>query len=200
MKPFVWASVIGAVIVLGGLYAIVFGVPNGSEIRSEIVVGTRPDGQQLFREEREERRVYPLSPEGLFYQARFRYLHYVERGPTTHTELAFLRDPGPVIRTEYELLQPILPLQPEDRWAAFQLSKVSRDQVDMVLYVFDRAGLRKTLTIADAVRTDRSAEGWERIESYSISQPEAEGPVMIRTAGGVVTYDPATDEITSPAP
>ena len=170
---------------IGGLAACIYGIPGGSAIVESLPIGNRSEGTQIVRETREEHRVFPVSPEGFFYDARLRYVDYYAQTMTGKTKLGFFSNIG----LSYMLLKPILPIGDTNSWAAFRLSRVARDDVDLTMYVFDDRALIHTFVVKDAVRTDRSAQGWELGRSYSILQSADGSSVTVETRHGVETYD-----------
>ena len=174
--------------------ACIRGIPADRTVLETVHIGSRSDGCEVICETQVEHRVFPVSPEGFFSCGSLSYVEYYLQDRGQRTRLAFFSDIG----LSYKLLNPVLPIYGTNCWAAFRLSRVDRNDVDLTMYVFDHSKLLHTFEIKDAVRTDCSAGGWELAATYSISRSTTDSSITIRTLHGVVVYGPRTQSLTAP--
>jgi len=85
-------------------------------------------------------------------------------------------------------LDQFYPIYSSDRWIAFQLMRVERNDVDIRMVIFNGDEIFHEELIKDCMRVDVLAEFFYKTESYNISLSNGNQRVRFKTKAGNVVY------------
>ena len=165
------------------------GVPIGHEIVSEIVLGERKaqDGQvseQILKIEGLRNYFVLIGTDGWgkHHQSFFKF--YLKKGEN-RIHLSHI----PFTPREYDVLQPVLPVQESTKWIAARLSRVERYDVDVELIIFDEKRIYRTLVVKECVRTSTSTERWTDLFNYGMEFKSGNTKIVFHTNKGECLFD-----------
>ena len=181
--------IIALTVALSILIVCFWPIPIGDDIVSETVLGTRQsqDGtvlEQILQVNGLHNYFSVLSPDGWGKWHESFYKFYLKTGENK-IYLSHL----PFTPQEYDVLQPVLPVENTTKWVAARLSHVERDSVDIELVVFDGKQVHRTLSVKNCLRTSTGRERWNDLFNYGMIPKEGNTKMMFSTKNGNHLFD-----------
>ena len=169
------------------------GIPAGSDILSETVLGKRTtqDGQEtakIIQIYGAKRYYYLMSVDGGGIHRRSFLKFYCEKNGKK-IRLSHL----PFTPQGYDVLQPVLPVQHSTKWLVVRPTRIDRDNVDLELIVFDENKLYRELAVKRCTRTTTSTSRWLDLFNYGVEVTNENSAVIFHTQNGTYRLDVTND-------
>jgi hypothetical protein len=158
-------------------------VPLGSELKKTSVAGKAQD-KIIERREIDKPFLAVFSPDGFFQRGANREIQYWLLKGEIRKELSHLSKLNPGLT-----LKEILNINNSNQWVAFTIDKITKENVQLNIIVFDENTIKHNQIVEGCTRSDVCAEHFLNLKSYSIEPIQNNSLLQIGTLSGMVTYD-----------
>lgn len=173
---------------LCGCSWVMWEIPTSSTVRSVLVCGTTDTSRVELREVGQNS-IVTLSPEGIFYPTTSDRREYWISDADSMERLRFLNDGYNRCLTE------VTSIPGTNIWVAFKLQEKRHDDVDIVVYVFDKTKLLHTTLVSHVDRyADPCRDDYSTLR-YGIRFSSDMKTVRFPTRLGWVSYDVLEDKL-----